>query len=586
MIDPPKRLNDPFAATFMADIRQITARAAHLAAAQGVPLEEGFALLTPPQDSLPTAFTPIARGAPELTKSIVVVGQALDNQWGPRGELDQMFTHGWARDEASAFEVLDRATRAELRRALINAERVVVNRAYFFNNPSIFAHFTSGSVDRDAFIGLLETGAIIPYLIKETSPDETPRGFTLHPTGLDEWQATVRETHGMTCLRLSWDDDQNDEQIAFLLAGRFHEFIRSVVDRSPKQFAADLGLDLAAMGMETWYGLAELLDESARKAGSARRRNGAAPFIAREEVYRVFVSTNPGRGLYDGGALLADDPAAALAETPLESLAETIRTVREGVDRTHLRKVARGIKELADLSYTTVLPDAIGGFALTPRDSLQRRSLQEFQVALQDARARREPIEFDQLREFVQREAFSLITEQLQPLDLEDLPLDEIRKLRETDEWRQFITNLRELIAVAPLRFRKEAAAVYRTYARALDKLPKGNIPWMPQIGVAISIAGATLNTMWADGLTIWEQDGVPDFRVNETNAPLTAQLVIGNGLPGSSWTSRLDFLSGGVANPNELFDRLVTQLAEQSGSQRGNVFWRRREATINAVAG
>lgn len=60
----------------------------------------------------------------------------------------------------------------ELRRALVNSGTLVVNRAYFLNNPALYANYLpeADPAERRAFTGLLNGGVIVPYLLAEHSP--------------------------------------------------------------------------------------------------------------------------------------------------------------------------------------------------------------------------------------------------------------------------------------------------------------------------------------------------------------------------------------------------------------------------------
>jgi hypothetical protein len=67
---------------------------------------------------------------------VTVVAQCLDNQWVPRGLLHRMIGEKVALNAVESKRAP--YVRAEYIRALINAQRVVCNRAYLFNNPVVF----------------------------------------------------------------------------------------------------------------------------------------------------------------------------------------------------------------------------------------------------------------------------------------------------------------------------------------------------------------------------------------------------------------------------------------------------------------
>src|SRR5205807_6096151 len=114
---------------------------------------------------------------------------------------------------------LEEITRAEYIRTLINGEQVVINRAYIYNSEVIYRDYlpTKNSSDsdevqraqasREAFKTLLQDNVVVPYLFTENSPVQPPKFKTL---SFEEWTRICQEVR-VQCVRLSWDDDLNDE---------------------------------------------------------------------------------------------------------------------------------------------------------------------------------------------------------------------------------------------------------------------------------------------------------------------------------------------------------------------------------------
>src|SRR5947209_1024342 len=67
----------------------------------------------------------------------------------------------------SAETSLKRLVRTEYLRALIHQRQVVINRAYLYNNRSIFQDYLQSGQNREAFKALLDEGILIPYLYTE-----------------------------------------------------------------------------------------------------------------------------------------------------------------------------------------------------------------------------------------------------------------------------------------------------------------------------------------------------------------------------------------------------------------------------------
>src|SRR5262249_33407057 len=198
---------------------------------------------------------------------------------------------------------------------------------------------------------------IVPYLYKERSPVEPP-AFKTDPRGYPAWQQLCQEMC-VPCVRLSWEDDDNNRMTKEKLARRFHEFAQVAVARDEELFARDLELT-----PEEKEALLAQLGEMAKKSVDLAIRRD---LITREALYEAFVvanGTSPSQGKYDKS-----------------------------------KPCAGAIKELIDLRYNLNLPDALGGYGMTPVDSLSRMALQEWEEA-----ASQPEITTDGLMELLRRE--------------------------------------------------------------------------------------------------------------------------------------------------------------------------------------
>ncbi|MGI8477436.1 MAG: hypothetical protein ACR2OO_13855 [Thermomicrobiales bacterium] len=133
-------------------------------------------------------------------------------------------------------------------------------------------------------------------------------------------------------------------EITTRLARRFHQFVTTVREGDPIEFAKDLQIP----DIEFLRDLEETLNEMGNWASAYRQNNRQKDyqaeqspkdhFVRREFMYSQFVTDgNPALGFYDPR-----------------------------------KRFAGEIKQLLDLAYNSYLPDAIGGYALTPHDSLPR----------------------------------------------------------------------------------------------------------------------------------------------------------------------------------------------------------------------
>jgi hypothetical protein len=89
----------------------------------------------------------------------------------------------------------------------VNSQQVIINRAFFINNRNVYRDFLHRGEQRTAFMDLLSSSVIVPYLVTESSPVQ-PQAFTVQSEGWQAWQRVISECSS-SCLRLSWDHDEN-----------------------------------------------------------------------------------------------------------------------------------------------------------------------------------------------------------------------------------------------------------------------------------------------------------------------------------------------------------------------------------------
>ena len=366
------------------------------------------------------SFAPIAAPTPATTKfrpietrdlaDVCVVAQCLDNQWVPRPLLLQMLRN--RQGLADVRDERERLVRAEYHRALVNAPQVAINRSFLYTNHVVRDAYDTDGPQRDAFLNLLASGAIVPVLFNEATPTTAP-AFDHEAAFFRKWQ-TICDEASPRCVRLSWDDDDNHKLITTYLRQRFHDFASVSYNRDMKEFLAHLGMEPVheVTLRDRLYDLAEFCLRTSRKSGP----------VTRDQVYAEFVTaqgTRTDEGKYDD-----EKPFAA------------------------------AIKELVDLRYNVNLPDALNRYAMTASDSLGRVALQEL----------------EQLKEGGQRPAeLAALAEKLfigdvvsgfglKSMDL--LTIEDVQAIRRSDEWEAYATQLSRLIRKPEL-----APTVYARYA-------------------------------------------------------------------------------------------------------------------------
>ncbi|WP_157995832.1 hypothetical protein [Thermomonospora amylolytica] len=369
------------------------------------------------------SFTPMEAG--DLAGSITVVPQALDNQWFDRRLLAEVMRAGEV--TGAVHRERSRKARTEYLRAVLGAERVVVNRAYLYNNPEVYSDYLRDGPDREAFRDLLQDGVIVPYLLHEPSPlPAEPPSFQV-AEGFRAWREVAEQTP-MSCLRLSWDEKENAE-LARNVAKEFNAFVNNLTQLEPEALKRDLDLD----DMEHARSVLRRLRVVGRWVHDEL---DADRLVIRQGLYERFVvvdGTNVADRRYDPGK-----PHAA------------------------------EVKQLIDLKYAANLADAVDVFCLTPADSPRRTALQEGLAALR-GRGRDElpGTDADQLLTLLRNLAFEDVQRLLESVPtLDRLSLADIRSTRREKEWRDYRDALARLMNSRSV----EAFADHDTGARAITR--------------------------------------------------------------------------------------------------------------------
>lgn len=432
----------------------------------------------------------VTRLEPHQLDRLNIVAQCLDNQWVPKRMLSRMMARRLSL--ADVAEERRRHVYGEYVRAFVNARQVVVNRAYFLNNPVVFFDFTHDRHERAALRTLLSSRALIPFLYAERSPlDEV--NFHVLPEVDTAWRELVARTD-LACARLSWNDQENSRLIDTQLARRFGEFVTGsvslMVDESgAARLARDFQLDPAE------------IPELRRRLGQVGRwaidQLTEGRIVARDALYQKFVVADgspTAAGHYDPGK-----PYAAV------------------------------IKQLFDLRYNVNLPDALGGFPLTPQDSPPRSALQELE------RERRNPsVGADELIRLLRGRVFEIAQRDLSVAAFEHMRLADVLRVRQEPAWHAYTDRLESLL-VAPVDFDNldpvihGVQGVFASYAE-VARLATGvaaerqrSIPtfrWRPVVKFVLKAASALLFVWFVEGAAFFEAFG-------EVAATAAVELVV-----------------------------------------------------------
>ncbi|QDY75162.1 hypothetical protein FQU76_33600 [Streptomyces qinzhouensis] len=398
-----------------------------------------------------------------------VLAQSLDNQWAGAELTKRMVRRGKGFREVAAER--ERDVRAEYFRSLINTRQVVANRVFFYNNPAMSRDLVEGGSARRAHQQLLAEGALIPFLLNEREPTERPAGMDLDEAGFNAWRDTVESMPSgerMTCVRMSWNDQENVRDARSALFNPFAARVQGLTAKDIPLLASQLGVRADLLGP-----FSERIGEVVQSSNELRTQGA---LVTRNHLYERFVSL-PGSRVSDG--------------------------------RFDRRKPFAGeVKQLLDLIYNVNLADALEMYPLTPADSLRRVILQEWRdLRVQTSQdVIRDP---EEVVRYLQRQIFATVQDRLTPAGIDALELEDVRTLRQTDEWQVYMSAFDTLVA-DPGTFQERVHQVFSGYVGLNSRIvalsqrrrsdASGETRWAPVVEVAVSIGGSMITAVTGDG--------------------------------------------------------------------------------------
>lgn len=428
-------------------------------------------------------------------QAVPVVVQALDNQWLPQGLLKSVFKKG--KITPAIDKNLNRFVRSEYIRSLLNGQQVILNRAYLYNSPVIAQDYAGKKNPmRSVFKRFLEEETIVPCLLGEKTPVDLPHSGPGTVSGygvtkeFSEWQKLCQEVR-TRCLRLSWDDQENSELVRKYLALPFNTFATSAGLRDIDTYIHDLGLDPSARNA-----FRRRLTDVGRFCLDLADQD---QLVTRNQVYQEFITAteNTAERKYDGS-----------------------------------KPFAAELKQLFDLSYNCNLPDALGGYLLTPVDSLPRTTLQEWQPM-----SLKQEINGEEIVKLLQRTAFSLVQSGLNLPSMDVLSLQDVAEIRHMEEWTGYMERLKYLLA-SPLDFADGGIAhVYESYGAMTQRVTellarqaeKRRLlhKWSPSVEIVFNIAGAVLTYFLTPAGPVFQLAGAVAGSIAGGAVPVVGKLII-----------------------------------------------------------
>jgi len=440
---------------------------------------------------------------------LATVPQCLDNHWVPMRMLDKLLKD--RKTKLQINELLEPQIRSEYIRSLINAEQVIINRAFLRNNRQVFRDFAvekrdeqSAIENREAFKRFLGSGVIVPFLFSDRSPVDSV-DFTSDSTGASAWRQVCRETSPV-CLRLSWDDVENKHR-ARQMRLEYQRFARNLADTGA-YFLIKLrklrGLDAELSQQKTFREYLEKVSDKIQEQTGKELDSDGFPtkLITRETLYKEFVLSK------DAGTI------GASYDTSKPFSAE--------------------LKVLFDLKYSTNLADAVAANALTPVDTPSRALMAPLEWNARP-QASKVSINGDELIQALRRlrsTALDMAQAGLTFQAFSDFDLVTVEKVRNSAEWHSYITSVHQL-RCNPLAFSEDtggAAAIHKTYkdllilAARFHKERRRTVlerEWIPKISMVID-AGAFVVSVF-----FLAQGGPIIYRIVQTAIPYGAQQAL-----------------------------------------------------------
>jgi hypothetical protein len=382
-----------------------------------------------------------------------IVPQALDNQWVPTKVLKNLTKRGKSLNDWNRRK---KFVLSEWRRSLIYAPQVVVNRAALFNN-SIVVDDYSGK-NKKHFQELLSRRVIVDYLLTEESPDQRP-SFDISDEKWNRWVDVIQGTN-LSCIRLDWGKQEDDFKN---ISAVFHNYVQS------------LNMPDKTEHLTNAFGISKRRREDFRKrlidvARYAFDIASQGKNVLRNELYKNFVCVDGSQiddGYYDKNKPFSTE-----------------------------------LKEIFDLRYTVNLPDALGRYAFTPKGSPDRTALGDVnQATMQNLLQENRVSEFI---ETLKRMQFAAINDALYLKGLDILTLEDVLKVRNTEEWDEYSVNLNSLLNT-PLEFADKVDDVATSFIKLNRKITdlkiesikksagKITAAWQPTMMIVVSIGGALM---------------------------------------------------------------------------------------------
>ncbi|MGD0557345.1 MAG: hypothetical protein ABSA93_20500 [Streptosporangiaceae bacterium] len=358
--------------------------------------------------------------SPDGLEADAVVPQCLDNQYVSDDIFNDMISRGIDYRDRAIAEARERNFRTEFIRSLVYSSQVVIQRAYFKNSDFLYKNYLpQNGQELQAFADLMRQGAIVPFLLRESSlADDTD--FDVRREGDLATKSLLAELgNDVRCVRLAIDETQNSRMTESMWTafGANLTRLNSLGGSERNSMAAELFRNPGDLQPEgAWQKFDAAIDQLTDYAfGKARERRRDGKKLSRNDVYT---------DLFAAG----DSDQARKANVPLG------RFKHPGADDPFLFE----LKKFVDLVYNVNLPDHLHRYTFTPATMPTRMALQDAPGIRYGHDQIRTSISNSEAMEWIAR-SFTAGTQSAMNLPLlSELTVADVQAIRQLPEWETF----------------------------------------------------------------------------------------------------------------------------------------------------
>jgi len=458
--------------------------------------------------------------------------QGVDNQYVPLAGLKQMEKKKLSREEYRK-EISD-DIKAEIRRALLYSDSVVINRAFITNTREIYEPLLSIGAEKEAICTLFQNKAIVPYLYNESTILDGGDILKVDD-GVKAIAELVKEIEQVACIRLSWDEKENSDG-ATQLARAFTSYLSSAY-LVAEQIAFDLDI-------KDVKGFKNRLVDVSRFCLDTTQSTGK-DYATRTQLYSKFLCVD---GKNDG------------------EIKVNINNGKYDFDKIFWKE----LKLIFDLKYQANLTDKLRIQTFSASDLPERAALREMDMVASGVKTG----ELIDLSVVFGEVVYGILQKGLWLSRINDLTLSDIVKIRLSDEHKQFIYTSRKLKEDAdrtildlqrggksndqPLDFSSFYKA-FCSYQEAIAKIPaqKSAEQIKPVIKTIITIGGVVL-TFSASGPVVKVAGAVAALK--DESASLVAKTIAG-AAEKVDLALDFNFMRTRIASAKDEYNRLIDKL-------------------------